>query len=482
MKTDGSRRFVFMLASMLMLIGPISVKAEMTDSIKIPEKTVGIEISDNGKYVIFKSDDANFWNGKIPMSLASLETGETLWKGNWFPMRDVMFFTDYGLLVDNLKEIKLLDKESGKELRKIKASYAWHDDKGDILLGYTKGDKLAGFRMSTGEMLWETKMENKDNAIWEIVEWEDPSTLVYLSNVIGKVNINTGEHWSHPLKRSNSNTLSNGVKIGLTVLGGLAGGAIGGAIVGGIIGSTGGDISAPTRYDMFGSQVLSDGVGKYYVADRDFLMCLDKNLEEVWKVSLPKKSGSVSRIFLRGDSIDLLNEGVRMIEGDLLSEGKPFWVTYNINDGATISLSKLPEEWDWSLGSEHLSFVPDYAYRFDEESGLFSKLIHKPDVYPVISKRKSKVYEIDKDICMVDSCELDNFYLPYRGDGNGIILRRLRGDADYVKADSTGKPVEKWDRKIDQLIPTKQGRFIVKKGYLYSPKQSGRFSQIVTEI
>lgn len=466
---------------MLMAMDSLRANAEMQDSIKMPENTVGIDISDDGKYVMFKSDNANFWNGKIPMSLASLETGETLWKGNWFPMRDVMVFTDYGILVDNLKEIKLLDKESGKELHKIKASYAWHDDDADVILGYTKGDKLACFRMSTGELLWETKMANKDNAIWEIVRKEDPSTIIYLSNVIGKVNLITGEQWSHPLKRNKSDNLGNGAKISLLVLGGLAGGAIGGAIVGGIIGSTGGDIVAPSRYDMFGSQVLVDKVGKYYVADKDFLMCLDGNMDEVWKVSLPKKSGSVSRIFLRGDSLDILNEGVRMIEGELLSEGKPFWATYRAADGENISMSKLPEEWDRALGREYLSFVPDYAYRFDEQTGRFCKISHRPDVYPVMSKRKSKVYEIDKDICAVDSCELDRFYLPYKQDGDGIILRRLRGDADYVKADSTGRPTERWERKIDQLIPTKHGRFIVKGGYLYTPKQSDRFSQIITE-
>ena len=450
-----------------------AARVEFTDSMPVPENTVSIDISDNGKYVIFKSGQANFWNGKFPMTVVSAENGETLWKGGWLPMRNLMFFRPGGLLMDNFKEVKLYDIENGNEIRKFKARYAWHDNEADILIGYEKDDRLAGFKISTGEKIWETKTENKDGMPWILVERIDDENIVYQSNVIGAINLANGEHHSQPLKRSIRDNGGTAAKIGLSVLAGVLTGALTGFAYAPIYGQS--------RYDLLGSQVLSDGNGKYYVADRDNLMCIDRNMAIVWQTDLPKKSGSASRLYLNGDSLDILNEGVGMQDGEMESVGKPFWATYDSHTGENFSISILPDEWERFLGREYLRFLPEGLCVYDSVANRFVETKHHQDRYPVISRRRNMVYYVDKDVNCIDSCALDRHYVTIKKEGNGYILRRLEGDANYTKTDAEGKPVEKWERKIDQLIPTEQGPFIVKKEYLYTPKQSGRFSQPIVE-
>lgn len=111
---------------------------------------------------------------------------------------------------------------------------------------------------------------------------------------IWKVNIYTGDRLEYKLKRRIHDKKTNAGLIGLNVL---------------TVLFTGTFAYGPTYFDGFGSEPIIDDNGHIFAADRDAVVCLDYNLNEVWRYQLPEGIGSKSYLFLQGDTLRMINTG-----------------------------------------------------------------------------------------------------------------------------------------------------------------------------
>lgn len=451
----------------IFLLTAMAANATLLDSIYIEKDIVEIEVADDGRYAMLKSGEPSFWNGKFRLDLVSLETGEKIWKKNWTPGNPTLF-TDRGVLIAEGKQMKLYDIASGKEILKYKGKYVWHDLFKNIIVGFTGGNKITGYNIHTGEKIWETKSNNDDEMQWTEVCRPNSTHLVYHSDVIGMIDFTTGEHNSYPLKRRISDNGGNAAKIGMAVLLGVVGVALTGvAYV---------PFTRLSKYELLGSNVVCDSIGNYYVADRDILVCLDKELNEKWKICLPKSTGSYSRLYLRGDSLDFINHGIGSLNCEVRKVGKPFFGTLDMATGENQSFHMLPEKWEEELlGKNYLRFLPDSVYYYHDSKEKFIMIEHNPKAYP-ISTQTAEVVMIDKDINYGDVWLLDGLYVKVREENDGTLMRQLAGPPEYLKIDAEGKVTELWDPSVSLLIDSNAGTFVFKGDYLYSPAFGSEFS------
>lgn len=446
-----------------------SIDLNLVDSIQVPEDIVDIEITEDGRYAMFKSGEADFWNGKYRLDLLSLETGEKIWNNNWLPSKPTVF-TDYGVLVAKGHEILFYDLQSGKELKKFKGIYAWHDISDDILIAHIGRKKLAGYRISTGKKIWETKKSNEDEMIWEEVSRPDSTHLVFHSETVGKIDLTTGEHISYPLKRKINDNGGNAARLGLAVLFGAVGVATGLTYI---------PYSIFSHYEMLGSNVAYDGDGRYYVADRENIVCLDENMNEIWKNVHPDKTGSTSRIYICGDNIDLLNEGAGSLNGTVKKVGRAFWSSIDRNTGEDKNFNLLPDKWDEEfLGKDYLRFIPDSLYYCQKHADKFINIEHNSNAYPVFTQDGVAVM-IDKDMNYGDAWYIDGLYYKVCDEPDGILICKIHGMPEYLKIDFEGNVMEAWHPDISLIISKHIGTFVVKDDYLYTP---GNISDFVVTI
>lgn len=74
-----------------------------------------------------------------------------------------------------------------------------------------------------------------------------------------------------------------------------------------------------------------------FIADADNLYAFNTELKPYWTTPLPKKMGSKSSIRLVGDKILLFNYGVGFNNNNILSQGKPFAMSFSIKDGEPVA-------------------------------------------------------------------------------------------------------------------------------------------------
>lgn len=429
------------------------------DSIWISDDTGRIILADRKPFLMLMKKDINIWNGKLSFDIVSLKTGVRLWTHSFTPNDESVFMTDHGLLHAG-NNIVIYDYESGKKLSKIKIDYAWHDDKKDVVVGYN-GNKLAAYKMSTAEKLWETEMKIKGKGAWSSSKFLDEDNLIFVSkNMAGKVNIPTGECCYYPLKREIHDNKGNALKLGLSLMAGVASVATGSVAV---------PIYSFSKFKDLGSDIIHDGNGKYYVADRNALICVDEEFNELWRTPFPNKMGSSSRIYLRDGAIDLLNIGTGNVDGHFTNVGKPFWASYNANSGENINFSVFPDKWNESELGNHINFAPDSLYYYSDSLQKFVAMDHHHDSYPVITADLNNIIMIGNDFNFNDSLRSEDMFKSYIKLDDGMILRRWLSYPEYVWIVDNGYVKQTFPDDIIDIFFNDQGLFIVKNQQLLSP-------------
>lgn len=437
------------------LLTSVHMNAMNVDSIAIPANTSDILMDDINPYVGFEVNDVSIWNGKHPFRLYSLATGEEVWRRS-VGMGAVISFTPHGVLI-SAGDTRLYDYGSGKETGKCKTEMRWMDSGRDILIGKSGNGKIECYRISTGERLWSSDAAGIDYSGWKGVICPDPEHIVFSANVGARINITTGDIQTVALKRNIHDNKGNALKIGLGVITGIVTGGIGMGVT---------MVPNLSKYEQLGSDILYDGEGRYYVADRDALICLDDMWRQVWRTELPYNSGSYSRLYLRGDSIDILNEGVGVLEGCMKKVGYPFWATYDRNTGKEIGVSIVRDRWDEEeLGKDYLTFVPDGLYRFDEVEHRFVEIFHDSERYPVM-KKNLEITMADRDLRYGDTWDTDVVFRVMNMDEDGIVFGRFIGYPKFIRMDLEGKVTEIYPEGVENIIFTGQGEYLVGGGWL----------------
>ena len=198
------------------------------------------------------------------------------------------------------KATSLLDLKTGNEVWKKKKMIPYCvDAKNRMFLAY-KGsymngvsNELEGHSLATGEKMWSRKMSHVYG--WNESGLLDDSTRLIVSDGIHLVHMGNGEGPSYAMPTGASD-YKEAVALGAL-------GVVTGVLTGFAAVPTG-----PKKVMELVSNVLSDDT-VFYVASRENLFCLDRQLQPKWGYPIPDGMGSRSHLFARGDSLYMINMG-----------------------------------------------------------------------------------------------------------------------------------------------------------------------------
>lgn len=408
-------------------------------TVSVPEGVADIIVPPDGKYVVSIGVPENngVFGGNISIvKVISAATGDLLWskKINVFKER-IVKACDKGLIYLKKNKTYLLDYLTGKELGEYKIISVYSDIDKDILIGYPgfgKG-KLKAFRISTGEKLWEKKVKGTEFLTpWEVYESPGKDKIIFSSDDrVGIVGLADGEYKSYPLKHRIFDKKKNAAGIGAGVAVALL---------------TGGFYYAPNYFSELRSGLERDSAGNFYVADREMLRCFDPEMNKNWEYMFPNKSGSISEITVRGDSVLVLNEGVGISCNKKEKVGKPFFAVVGKVAGDSIFQELLPKTWDKDVYGKTLQFITKPLFIRDAGKGQYCKFETDGKVYPVLSNEKD-IYIIDSGMNIIRKISPEEYAIGIERCGKGWLVRKDTESGGYFLIDFDGKVAGEWDLK-----------------------------------
>lgn len=364
------------------LIGTcVQVNAQETYSIPIPQDLYKYQLLENQPYVLFmtRTLKGKYYKNKGAVALADEKTGKILWSKdidytNSYAniTRQGVVYSKYGFAMDHITS-HLYDLKTGADLWKIWLMPVYFDEDADIMLGYKNPTTktLECYQLSSGKKLWETELDHHNNEIWNNVQCLDKDHILITANNFCQLNIKTGA-----LSIQEAKTAVQDVKMG-TIQGVAA--TLGILFAGCAVVPTAGNV-----FTSLVSNMLTVG-DKFYVSDRTHLVCLDKEWNEVWHCDFPAKAAGHARLFCKGDSIFMLNEGYGLKLRNKVMLGKPFFAAFNKNTGENFFLKMLPEKWDEDKYGKILDFAKDTLYLMNRDKSIVSPIINDGHVYPIFT-------------------------------------------------------------------------------------------------
>lgn len=421
-------------------------------SIPLPENTFHIEINDSLPLVYFQSEiDDPLFGFNAVLSVHSLSTGKKLWEKKFNTALGRPQLLSNGVLLCDAKNMKLLDNHTGKKKYAAKGRLASVVDKNRSLIAYRgeKNDKLIGIEAATGKELWKTKIGKNFGEPWSQLRQLSDSVTIYMGGNLWRLNTSDGSVREYRLRRQISDKKTNALMIGLGVLTGAL---------------TGVFMYGPTYFEGLGSEVATDSLGRMYVADRDAVACIDTDLNEVWRTPLPKGLASQSNLFIRNDTLDMLNTSVAFSGYRTRNSGKRFFASFGLHDGMQISLKCLPEDFDKNVFGETISFLPDKFFVYNKATAEYRPVPHRGDAYPVVGQN-GDILMINANLNILATYPKETVFFYAGRDSDNIHLESTSTDLD-APVISIGP-----DLKIVDILPA--GRALPRqfRPHLHSPER-----------
>ncbi|MBD5265697.1 MAG: hypothetical protein HDS44_01870 [Bacteroides sp.] len=421
--------------------------------VKIPDKCFDILLPDTASYVVFLTDQkTSSKDNQMRLKVASLRDGQGLWSKKYYPNRYVEV-CDQGVIIGDAFNLTLYDFQTGKEIRKLSSRPVYIDHGRNLIIGAKtdpiKGgyNKLVCNALSTGEKLWESKVPRNNGAEWRIVDILDDNTLIVQSDYVGKIDLTTGDLKSHPLKQSvfDKKAFWSSQEVANAVING----AIGGGIAG-LLGALGPNTSVSYDIGYFCSDVLKHN-GHYFVSDRERLVCLDSDMNEVWQSMFPKDSGSHANLYVHGDTIEMINTGYVEANDRRYKSGRPFRAAFLAGTGESLYIYQFPEKWNETLFGKYLSFVTVPAFIYDEVIDSFSPLKFPLEGAYVITPERN-VLHVDSDLNVLDSIDGDKVYYLVAELPDGQILKTNSSTPSFLRIGPDSKIMEKYDSDVRSIM------------------------------
>lgn len=233
------------------------------------------------------------------------------------------------------------------------------------------------------------------------------------------------------------------------------------------------------------SQILTDQ-GRHYVADREYVRCLDSALQVIWETQLPQKRASMSSLKLTGDTLVMANLGMGLLGGYTpRATGRPFVATFDRNDGHCIFYHELADErsmhlqnmisevqaismdkdslfivslndslvktvrWNKSEQGDFVRMSNDsLTFAFNSETGRFNSLGIGTDCV-ITSKNEAYRVSVDKDPKLLGRDSV--LYSGLSLDKDLILLEGLKDHQDHWITDSAGVPLYHFAEPITLL-------------------------------
>lgn len=416
---------------------PSSTDADSLLRIPLPENTFDISINDSLPLVYIQSEKINpIWGTNAIMSVYSLTTGEKQWERKFHNGLNRLLPFSEGVIFSDTKHLELLDNHTGKKKYSVKGRLATIAGGDSIMIMYQgkKNDNLVRIEPSSGKIIWKTKIGNNYGIPWTPLLALSDSVAIYMGDHIWRVDTATGDVREYKLRRQRLDKATNALSIGLGVLSAVAFGAV--------------PLYTPTYFEGLGSEVVTDGSGRMYVADQDAVACIDTDLNEVWRTPLPKGLASNSELFIRNDTLDMLNTAIGFSGIRTRNTGKRFFASFSIKDGSQISLRCLPETFDKDIFGENINFVPGYFFVYDKMTSEYKRAGHRGDAHAVAGQN-GYIHMIDSELNILETYSPETIFLYEGRDGDNIILKSMLTDV-YSPLIAVGP-----DHKIvDILTPT----------------------------
>lgn len=232
--------------------------------------------------------------------MISLSDKKVLWQRpiNYFAQEAKL--TDQGVSFVSKDKCFLLDLRTGAEIwagkKMVPYSLNTVDNrllayKGSAMDGVSK--QLQGYDLLTGNMLWKREISHRYG--WNESLMLDDSTRLIVSDGLHTVNLSDGSGHSFPMKTGVDDYRS------AAAVGAL--GLVAGALTGVGFFPYGNNVVV----DLV-SNVLSDD-SLLYVANREQLLCLDRQLDMKWGYPIPENTGSNSTLFFYDGRLYMVNHG-----------------------------------------------------------------------------------------------------------------------------------------------------------------------------
>ncbi|MBR0523707.1 MAG: PQQ-binding-like beta-propeller repeat protein [Prevotella sp.] len=249
--------------------------------------------------------------------------------------------TCHGILINHSNKTIMLDDKDGHERWSIKLYPTYMNDSLDIIMGYktnaTSDSKLKAYRLSTGQMIWETKVKHSVSWGWNDAQMLPDKRILVVADDINVINIQTGALQTYDAKTGFSDVKSS-ILMGLA----MAAGAVAGAA---IAGGVGGYYYIPT----YGQNVingLSSNILQmdscYFIVDRNELRCFNSDMQMKWTYSYPTEKASASILYGEHNTVYMLNFGYGLRNGNnKVKHSKPFIASFNALTGEPFFFNTL---------------------------------------------------------------------------------------------------------------------------------------------
>ena len=224
------------------------------------------------------------------------------------------------ITVSRENKIQYLDGETGNELWTDKNDIYYVNQQNNIGLQYIKNNnsKIQGINLSTGNVLWNRDITREYG--WDNIITINDSLVIIAAGGLHALNIKNGKGWDY-------NTVTGKKDYTETIAKNTLGIAIG-VLTGTAVISTGSNLVRDLS-----SNVLVDNDYAYF-ASKEKISKINTNTGEViWTQPLDEKISSKSLLFLKDNSIFMLNQGYGNFRNRKVNEGDPFLFAFNTETG-----------------------------------------------------------------------------------------------------------------------------------------------------
>lgn len=277
------------------------------------------ETTKSGKWLQFKGEIGAY----------SIKDSKLLWTYPFDYRNSSAYCTKAGVGVAKGNKFTMLDANTGSVRWQGKFTPVQFDDSTNIVLGYSgpRSSKLSGYNMTTGQLLWTASMPHDKNWGWNHVIREDSVHWLVVADDLNRLNIQTGEVCAFDAKTGVSD-VKGALLQGLV----MAGAAVAGAMATGYAAYPVG-VVGPNVINQLHSNVVQDD-SLYFFADREQVVCLDKDMKTVWSYEFPSKTSAFSRLVCNDSTLYMFNLGFGLKNGQQRTKmGRPFIAAFDKRTG-----------------------------------------------------------------------------------------------------------------------------------------------------
>ena len=379
------------------------------------------------------NEDGSDLRGIGDIAVFDLRTQRFRWKQMVNYQESTIDHSDQFIIKSDGYQTSCLDIDSGKIMWSAHKTISYMNPSRLVGVGSRRSSSgnftnaVEGIDLNTGQTIWRRSI-NRNYNLNEILPLND-SVVIVSANGLHSMHLKTGMGWdynAHTGMKDHTNTvLSNIFNLFLSIL-------------------LGGEFEITTGHDLITdlvSNTLVDSTG-IYMADKNSLVCLDKNGKLRWKSSLPGSMVSRSTLFFRDSLVYLVNNGWISLNYEPVKYGKTFIAAFSAKTGKKVFLNRVgyknDEIVDYLTRQDTLYLISSnrvFKYSLQDGSELFEQKI-KIDSVGELTRFGGKNLFIVSDSLPIDPVLSDSAHIGVYTTKNDLLyLDSLFNITDIIPDD-----------------------------------------------